>query len=186
VENGLVTGEDKKAFAFIAEICGETTGKALGIAASHEEYGELTCVGSVLRLEGRRLVQNVNFRYPYSEKADVLAMVVKARCVEHGFSTKDVTDSPPCYVSRESEFVKALTESYREITGENEPDYIMSGGTYARLLPNAVAFGPEPAGGAKPAGQGGPHEPDEALNLKDFVDGCQIYAAAVERIDALA
>jgi succinyl-diaminopimelate desuccinylase len=184
-KNELVTGEDQKAFAFIAEICGETMGEALGIAASHEEFGALTCVGSMLRLEDRRLAQNVNIRYPYSEKADVLAMVVKARCVEHGFSTKGVTDSPPSYVSRESGFVKALSESYREITGDDAPDYIMSGGTYARLLPNAVAFGPEPAGESKPAGQGGPHEPDEALNLKDFVDGCQVYAAAVSRIDAL-
>jgi succinyl-diaminopimelate desuccinylase len=128
---------------------------------------------------------NVNFRYPYSEKADVLAMVVKARCVEHGFSTRDVTDSPPCYVSQESDFVKALTESYREITGDDTPNYIMGGGTYARKLPNAVAFGPEPAGQAKPAGQGGPHEPDEALNLKEFVEGCQIYAAAVEKLQSL-
>jgi succinyl-diaminopimelate desuccinylase len=184
-ENGLVAGEDRDALAFVAEICGSHTGEALGIAASHEEFGALTCVGSVLRLEGRRLVQNVNIRYPYSEKADVIAMVVKARCVEHGFSTKDVEDSPPSYVSRESGFVKALSQSYREITGNEDPDYIMGGGTYARWLPNAVAFGPEPAGEDKPAGQGGPHEPDEALNLKDFVDGCQIYAAAVSRIDAL-
>jgi succinyl-diaminopimelate desuccinylase len=185
IDNYLVSGEDHKAFTFISDICRDITGETLGIAASHEEFGSLTCVGSTLRLENRRLAQNVNIRYPYSEKADVLAMVVKARCVEHGFSTKDVTDSPPSYVSRESEFVKALSVAYREITGDDAPDYIMSGGTYARLLPNAVAFGTEPAGETKPAGQGGPHEPDEALNLKDFVDGCQVYAAAVERIDSL-
>ena len=33
-------------------------------------------------------------------------------------------------------------DAYRKVTGRNEPTKIIGGGTYARVLPLGVAFGP--------------------------------------------
>ncbi len=190
VTNNLVTGEDKHSLAFIASICGENRGESLGVAAAHEEFGKLTCVAGKVRMEDGKLVLSINIRYPYSEKADVIGMVIKARCVENGFTTRDMTDSPPSYVARESAFVTALAEAYREVTGDSPPDYIMGGGTYARMLPNAVAFGTEFPGenqrpGFLPEGHGGPHQPDEALHIDGFLEALEIYAHAILKIDGI-
>ena len=69
----------------------------------------------------------------------------------------------------------------------------MGGGTYARKLPNAFAYG---IGGMPltkkeqetkkrlfAPGHGGAHEPDEALYLRTYFDAIKIFAKAMVRLD---
>ena len=46
----------------------------------------------------------------------------------------------------ETPLVSALLEVYRDATGDNAPPKCIGGGTYAKMLPNVVAFGPLFAG----------------------------------------
>ncbi len=188
-EKNLVSGAAKKIFAFVAEVCGEHSGEALGIQARHEEFGELTCVAGVVRVRDGRVMLHIDIRYPYNEKADVLAMVIKSRCIERGFTVEDVDDNPASYVERSGAFVSALADAYAKVTGDGAEPYIMGGGTYARKLPNAVAFGPSLPGGKKPqglpGGHGGEHEPDEALCLGEFITALEVYASAIAKIDEI-
>lgn len=188
IEKDLLSQSDKAAFSFIADICGDYTGKSLNINASHEEFGSLTCIGGTIKLKDNRAVLNINIRYPYSENGAAITAAINSCCVERGFTVEDIDDRPPSYVARDSAFVSALTETFREVTGNDAPAYIMGGGTYARNLPNAVAFGPEfPAAMAAelplPTGRGGIHEPDEALNLDEFLTALEIYVRAVVKLD---
>ena len=50
------------------------------------------------------------------------------------------------YYPAETPLVSALLEVYRDATGDNAPPKCIGGGTYAKMLPNVVAFGPLFAG----------------------------------------
>lgn len=75
------------------------------------------------------------------------------------------------------------------ITDERKQSFVMGGGTYARKLPNAFAYG---VGGMRESeedrtlwarlfrpGHGGAHEPDEGLNVRLLSEAVKIYAMAV-------
>ena len=98
-------------------------------------------------------------------------------------------DSAPNYFPKEHPAVKLLTDLYNEITGEQRESFVMGGGTYARKLPRAFAYG---VGGMKESeedlrvrkelfspGHGGAHEPDEGLNLRLLTEALKIYAMAM-------
>lgn len=190
IENDLISEADKKTFSFIMDICEDYTGKNLGINISSEEFGDLTCISGKLSLDGRQAVLGLNIRYPYGEGGGVLATIIKARCVEHGFSVVKTKDHEPSCVPKDGDFVAALMSAFSEVAGLDDAPYVFGGGTYARHLPNAVAFGHSmPKDKRKkpdlPEGHGGIHEPDEALNIGEFIDAIEIYINAIERIDAL-
>ncbi len=62
---------------------------------------------------------------------------------------------------------------YCDITGDTDAEPVaMGGGTYARTLPNAVAFGPHfPRGNA-----GGAHIVDEHCDVDELIKAARIYA----------
>ena len=84
-------------------------------------------------------------------------------------------------------FHLTVQNSYEnEITGLETKPYVMGGGTYARKLPNAMAFGlggvPRREGAPvleMAPGHGGAHEPDEKLEIQNFLDSIKVFTMAV-------
>lgn len=62
-------------------------------------------------------------------------------CRENGFTLSGVHDSKGTYHPKDDPLVSSLTDIFNRLTGNQEQPYMMGGGTYARKLPNAVAFG---------------------------------------------
>ena len=77
----------------------------------------------------------------------------------------------------ETPLVSALLEVYRDATGDNAPPKCIGGGTYAKMLPNVVAFGPLFAG--DPVTE---HQPDECIDLERLVQNAQIIANAIVKL----
>lgn len=70
--------------------------------------------------------------------------------------------------------------------GERQEPYVMSGGTYARKVPNAVGFGP---GLPKdltvlglPEGHGECHQPDESQCIDTLFQAWKVYAYTVLKL----
>ena len=111
-------------------------------------------------------------------------------CAENGCVLERVRYSAPNYYPRESPVVDALTNAFNEMTGENKEPYVMGGGTYARKLPNALAYG---LGGIKSekeptmfeSGHGGAHQPDEYMDLSTLKQALIVFAAGVLAADAV-
>ena len=91
--------------------------------------------------------------------------------------------------------MELLTNLFNEITGRETKSFVMGGGTYARMLPNAFAYG---VGGMQESeedkemkkrlfgpGHGGAHEPDEALNLGLLLEAMKIYTMAVVELNSI-
>ena len=85
---------------------------------------------------------------------------------------KATIEKDPCKTTEE-----ALLEVYRDATGDNAPPKCIGGGTYAKMLPNMVAFGPLFAG--DPVTE---HQPDECIDLERLVQNAQIIANAIVKL----
>ena len=64
---------------------------------------------------------------------------------------------------------------YRDVTGRDDAPFSMGGGTYARSMKNAVAFGPSLPGSKSQ----GCHGPDERLYIEELYTAARIYAHTI-------
>ncbi len=180
LQAGLLEKEDQALLRFIAEAGESTEGRGLGIACQDEESGALTCAASLChKEENGRLRLHFNIRYPVTVSSTWILQQITSLAEPLGFSLAHVRDSAPNHFPKEHPAVRILTETYNRITGEQREPYTMGGGTYARKLPRALAFGPSFPGREKdsalfPPGHGGGHQPDEALLLDDLLEAAVI------------
>ncbi len=70
---------------------------------------------------------------------------------------------------------------YRETTGREDPPKAIGGGTYAKMFPNMVAFGPVFPGEPEMAHQPNEYISIENLRLSSVLTARAIYALASEK-----
>lgn len=181
---GLTEG-DRNVFAALSYLSEEYYGEHMGVGYEDEVSGRTTCAATVLRLEERCVSLTFNIRYAVTDSAARIIKGMDEAAEKLGMAWETQRDSAPNYFPREHPAVELLTKLYGEITGEWKESFVMGGGTYARKLPHAFAYG---VGGmqeneedlrvkkliAKP-GHGGAHEPDEMLNIRLLTEALKIY-----------
>ncbi|MCI9321295.1 MAG: M20/M25/M40 family metallo-hydrolase [Lachnospiraceae bacterium] len=181
--------KDRKLFGKLAYLSQEYYGEHMGIAGSDEVSGRTTCAATVLKLKEGRVSLHFNIRYVISEDGEKLSALLSGKAEEKELLWETERNSAPNYFPKEHPAVGILTDLYNEITGGNAEAFVMGGGTYARKLPRAFAYG---VGGMKQSeedirikeslflpGHGGAHEPDEGLNVRLLTEAMKIYTMAV-------
>ena len=151
----------------------DTAGRALGIDAFDEVTGELTSNLGMASLDGNTYSFLFNIRYPIDLNQDQLL----TQCQEYVSDKWQVTlveNLDPLYVPLESPVVEVLSKVYSEYMGESAEPLTTGGATYARAIPNAVAFGPLFPGQPELA-----HQVDESWELADYLRCAEIYAQAM-------
>jgi len=84
-----------------------------------------------------------------------------------------------------------LTDIYRTMSGDDSACYYMPGGTYGRYLKNTFTVGSRALhaqrkpGMELPAGRGGVHQRDEAIDIESFFLAVRILAHCVLACDRL-
>ena len=147
---------------------GDHHGERLGIAHAHPLMGPLLVAPTVLRTEADEVVLAINMRRP--EGPDVEAF---GRLLDGASARLRAELSPrlrergerhvgqPAVADTRGPLVATLLGIYRELSGDAEAAPIsIRGGTYARLFPGAVSFGP-----ALPGKPYRGHAPDEYIEL---------------------
>ena len=91
------------------------------------------------------------------------------------------------YVSADDAKIAALTNACEDVLGIKCEPYTMGGGTYARNLPNTVAFGSGIMSERKHLGgeRGNAHQRDEYIAEKEFFDGMRIYSRAIGNLSEI-
>ena len=181
--------KDRKLFGSLAYLSQEYYGEHMGIAGSDEASGRTTCAATVLKLKEGRVSLHFNIRYVISEDGEKLSALLSGKAEEKELLWETERNSAPNYFPKEHPAVGILTDLYNEITGSSAEAFVMGGGTYARKLPRAFAYG---VGGMKQSeedirireslflpGHGGAHEPDEGLNVRLLTEAMKIYTMAV-------
>jgi succinyl-diaminopimelate desuccinylase len=183
----MLCKDDLAALAFMRTVCATTDGSALGIACSDDLSGALTCVGSTVTFKDHRADLGINIRYPITADADRLERHIEEAAGAAGYALSAIDNNRPNHVDRDSVFVKTLNRVYNEVMGCDEDSYTMGGGTYARKIPNAVAFGAgmpvDKSALDLPTGHGDVHAPDEVVSIPMLQKAMEIYILSVLELD---
>lgn len=147
----------------------EFYGESLGISGKDSMSGELTLNAGTLRLQAGVLKLVINIRYPVFFNESMIRSQIEEAF--KGFRVETFHHQKPLYISPDSELVKMCREVYKEVTGHDEEPIAIGGGTYARAVPNAVAFGALFPGNVEMA-----HQPNERVSIEDLLLVSRIYA----------
>ena len=98
-----------------------------------------------------------------------------------------IVSSSEGYRVEPDSLILGLNDIANEVYGTAKPPYVMAGGTYARLMQKAVAFGMgSPNGNAIPPfppGQGRAHQRNESVEIERMRKGFLIYVRALRYLD---
>ena len=169
-------GQLAVAIRFLAEKIGmEYDGTSLGIAMEDDLSGPLTNNFGVMNATENELVVKLNYRYPVTKTYEDCGPQVIEQFAQAGFELTGAVRKNRLYMPAESELIQRLMKVYTDCTGdyESKPKSI-GGGTYAKMLPNVVAFGP-----IFPGDEVREHKPDEFMELSRLLDNANILAEAM-------
>ena len=152
----------------------DTLGEKLGYDCYDEEMKFLTSNLALVNKSGNTLKIGVNCRLPLDSCHNVIKESLKIACLEFGYSYNIISESKRHYVSKDSDLVKKLMKAYKEVTGDNSEPITIGGGTYAREIGNAVAFGPMFLGREDVC-----HIANEYMFIEDFDKAVEIYFKAI-------
>lgn len=154
----------------------DTHGETLGIDVK-DESGRTTYSPDVFTVDENGVTFTADCRHPFSQKAeDLLALWDKAYGTL-GFKRVREVIKPGHFIPADSELVSTLMQVYNEINNSDSKPLTMGGGTYARELPNAVAFGVVREGDPNLC-----HVPDESVALEDLLFNTEVMAEAIRRL----
>lgn len=179
---GVLTPDAQKALQFVVDSTGDYFGTGFGIQGSEDESRTTVACG-MLHTEGRVLTMNFNSRYIVSANPDALKSEIRSRAEVAGFSVKDWTHSAASYVDPDSNPIRCLVDCCNEILHTDYKPFVINGGTYARKMPNAVAYGLTMPDMVVPKGRGHAHEPNECVSISSLENGLRVYLHALPRLD---
>ena len=170
-----LTGELADSIHFLAATLGmETDGASAGIALHDDVSGKLSLNLGTIEGDETHISLNINYRYPVTKAYTDCAPILNAKFAEAGFTLSSEVHKPKLYVPEDSPLISTLLKVYREQTGFDGSPKSIGGGTYAKALPNIVAFGP-----IFPGEEVREHKPDEYISVDSLMKNAQIIAAAM-------
>lgn len=191
-ERRLLPDPDLQIFDLVREIGKNCDGSALDIHCEDELSGPVVLAATQMSLskEDRSAVIVIVSKYPVSQSDFPYEERAAEAAKRRGFAFHVTKYARANYFDPEREVVRRLTECSNEVLGRRDAPFVMSGGTYARKLPNAVAFGtgmplPKPPEGMFRPGHGDYHQPDESISLTRIQKALEIYILSILRIDGL-
>ena len=169
---------DSEVVAAIYEnMCTPLACAKLGFAAADEQSGDTTFNLGVINYDRSGLELELNIRLPIcSDKDDVEKCVLSK--LPKGSKTTERMFSENLFIDKDSPLIKTLLRVYGEVTGNDMYCIKTGGGTYAKELPKAVAFGP-----TFPDTVTNLHNADENLPVTEFEMLKPIYRAAMLALD---
>ncbi len=152
-------------------------GVNLGIA-SRDSSGPLTVNPGILRLDKTSAELTLDIRYPATGSFDQLLKRLEETTHVKSLEVKVLQHLAPLQYDPETPLVKTLMAVYNQVTESLASAIAIGGGTYARTMPNVVAFGPS-----------FPDDPDVCHQVDEYITFDKLLASAAvykEAIRALA
>lgn len=152
----------------------ETDGNSVGIALYDDVSGGLTLNLGTISGDENQFSVKINYRYPVTKSYDDCGPAFNKAFVDAGFTLDSEVHKAKLYIPADSQLVSTLLKVYREQTGLSGEPKSIGGGTYAKMLPNTLAFGP-----IFPGDEIREHKPDEYISIDNLMKNAQIIAAAM-------
>ncbi len=149
-------------------------GKKMDIYHKDEEMGPTTSNLGVMHIKDSKATLYLNYRYPhgiiFSEVVEKIKKFYPTANAEHHKAL--------LYNDPNSPLIQTLLKVYQDHTNDliHQP-FSIGGGTFARAMPNVVAFGAHFLGTPSYI-----HQPDEFINIDELLLATAIYADALYRL----
>lgn len=175
VKDNEIGGDFQKMADFLLkEIGTETTGKKLGIHYYDEETGETTVNVGVVTYTEEEMSVTLDIRYPKNGVIEDVEKNVKDMAAKYGLDILRCSSEKVLYVPKDSELVQKLMKVYKDNTGRDDQPMAIGGGTYAKMFPNMVAFGP-----TFPGQEDNIHQPNECVSIENLMKAIELTADAM-------
>ncbi|MDD2457324.1 MAG: Sapep family Mn(2+)-dependent dipeptidase [Eubacteriales bacterium] len=159
-----------------ALLADDWTGKALGIAGQ-DSSGPLTLNPGMLKLDQEQGLLILDIRYPASWQVETILNQMSAAVSPFHATVELVSHTAPLAGDPERPLVKTLMNVYNRLTGASAAPVAIGGGTYARAMPNIVAFGPSFPGEPDVC-----HQVDEFITIEKLLASAAIYREALREL----
>lgn len=174
----LCEGETAAFVKFIDGSIGmETDGKSFGLNMEDEASGKLVFNLGIFQLTETEAKATINIRYPVTKTWKDVYAIIDSKVKEAEIEYKELSVLEPLYVPADNPLVQKLKAVYERVTKEEATLISIGGGTYARAIKNAVAFGPLFPGKPELA-----HQKDEYISVDDLIKCTKIYAEAIAEL----
>lgn len=166
-------------FATFYDACiGDTTdGSRLGCNFSDAESGKTSVNVGLIEQIGEEIVITLDIRCALCCDAKTLLEAITARVTPFGIHAKLTHWADAVHMDKTSAFIQTLMDVHQQATGDTTQPLVIGGGTYARQMPNIVAFGPMFTGRECTE-----HQPNEYMLVEDFMRIQEIYREAIWRM----
>jgi succinyl-diaminopimelate desuccinylase len=154
-------------------------GEGFGIALSDEPSGKLSLNLGILELTSDKVSFVIDIRYPVTFKRDDVYLPIEKIAKNEKLSIKVLTHQDAHHVPKDSPLVQSLLKAYADVTGLEPFAFAIGGGTYAKALPQGVAFGPVFPGEPEVI-----HCPDEYISIENLLVTTKVYAQAILNLAA--
>ncbi len=150
-------------------------GKKLGVDYVDSEMGPLTNNFGVINAKDSKYQIHLNLRYPNNVSFDEVVKTLQEKVKPYHATAEVDKHQQLLYKDPNSELVKTLMNVYIKHTNDKEAKPInIGGGTFARAMPNCVAFGPHFLD--KPTFI---HQKNEFIGIDDLLLATIIYTEAL-------
>lgn len=124
-----------------------------------------------LKIKDNNLIASLSIRYPVDCDGNTIIQKIKYELDEE---INIEAHMPKVLHNPNSQEIKALSKGYFEVSGLDSNPVTTTGGTYARKVPNIIAFGP-----SFPGEKGIAHNKDEYMDIESFFKLIKIYALSI-------
>ena len=172
--------EDQNDFiAFYNEHIGrDLHGERMGCNLSDEVSGKLIFNAGMLELDENSGHLTINVRYPITLDDEAVYNSMSPVISKYDIGVVKSMNEKPIYFPAEDPAVQLLLSIYRKHTGDMETQpLVIGGGTYARQMENAIAFG-----AMYPGDPDLMHQKNEFVKIDRLVQTAKIYAETIYRM----
>lgn len=168
-------GEAADVIRMLAQKIGmEYDGASMGISMEDQLSGFFIMNLGVITADEKSILIKTNYRYPVTGRFEDCGPIIEAVFEKAGFRQEYFLHKKALYMEESSELVQKLLKVYRDYTGDESAPKCIGGGTYAKMMPNILAFGP-----IFPGDEVREHKPDEFIEIDRLMDNAKIMADAI-------
>jgi len=171
----LDSNDASELIEFLNENIGtQTHGESFGVCLEDKISGKLSFNVGVINMDKNSATITLNLRYPVTNKLEDMMTPFNEKIKGTGLRVEKFVHQEPLYFPPDSPIIKTLQKVYTEQTGEKATLVSIGGGTYAKEMPNIVAFGPMFPGEPDTI-----HKQNEYITIDNLIKNAKIYAHAL-------
>ncbi len=170
-------GFENPALDFVTEKLGLSQYGETLLGKLRDVSGPITVNAGMLTINEKESEIALDVRIPVTVDKNLVVEKLKEGAGEYGLTVTEHDYLESIYLPKDHPLIQSLGHVYHRVTGEDPTPLTSGGATYARAMPNCVAFGAVLPGKEKTE-----HQPNEHIIVEDFMKVATIYLNAIKKL----